>query len=327
MEQLGYRALGEFAKSQKQFFIQWYKHLVKETPSYLTIRRAIQGVDWAVLIEVFNQWASQLEIANGESYWLAVDGKSLKSTLQHYCHNQQNFVSIVSVFCQQNGLVLALGKFENKHCSEIHQVQEMVRALPLKKKVFTLDALPCHKQTVEVITRSDNDYLITVKKNQPSLYNRLQLQAQTAVPLSTYHSQEHSHGRHITREVSVFRVPDEVQSLWLNAHSFILVQRSGIRNTKPYQETAFYLSSLQDNAQGFALAIQGHWRIENQLHWVKDVIFQEDHSPIFQFQPAINFSVLSTMALNLFRILGFLSITQARRWLCGNVWRLLILLA
>ncbi|MCG5061273.1 MAG: ISAs1 family transposase [Limnoraphis sp. WC205] len=324
---LGYRALGGFAKSQQQTFTEFFKLRLKKAPSYSTIRRAIQGVDWAELIGVFNQWATQLEISNDEARWLAVDGKSLKSTLQYYCQNRQNFVSMVSVFCQENGLVLALGKFENKHCSEIHQVQEMVRALPLEKKVFTLDALHCQKQTVETITASGNDYLIAVKKNQKGLYKRLQLDAQTAVPLSTYQSQDNSHGRRITRQVSVFKTPHEVQSLWVNAQSFIQVQRCGTRGTKLYQETAYYISSRQENAQIFARAIQGHWRIENQLHWVKDVIFQEDKSLVFQFQPAINFSVLSTIALNLLRILGFVSVTEGRRWLSGNVWRLMILLA
>lgn len=324
---LGYRALGDFAKSQQQPLTKLFKTRIEKAPTYSTIRRAIQGVDWAELIKVFNQWGSQLEISKDEADWLAIDGKSLKSTLQYYCSNHQNFVSMISVFCQKNGLVLALEKFENKQRSEIHQVQDLVGTLPLKKKVFTLDALHCQKQTIEAIARSGNDYLIAVKKNQLDLYKRLQLNAQTAVPLSSYQSQDNSHGRRITRKVSVFRIPQEIQPLWVNAQTFIQVKRSGTRREKLYQETAYYLSSRQENARVFADAIQGHWRIENQLHWVKDVIFQEDKSPVFQFQPAINFSVLSTMALNLFRILGFVSVTEGRRWLSGNVWRLMILLA
>jgi hypothetical protein len=47
---LGYRALGGFAKSQQQTFTEFFKLRLKKAPSYSTIRRAIQGVDWAELI-------------------------------------------------------------------------------------------------------------------------------------------------------------------------------------------------------------------------------------------------------------------------------------
>jgi predicted transposase YbfD/YdcC len=72
---------------------------------------------------------------------------------------------------------------------------------------------------------------------------------------------------------------------------------------------------LVENAQNFAEKIRGHWKIENQLHWVKDVIFKEDTLPITDFQAVSNLSILQTIALNLFRNLGFLSITEGQRWL------------
>ena len=86
------------------------------------------------------------------------------------------------------------------------------------------------------------------------------------------------------------------------------------------------LRSRQENAQVFMNKIRGHWRIENQLHWVKDVIFQEDSSGIYKFQPATNLSVLKTIAMNLFRCLGFLSVTEGQRWLGDRFWRLAVLL-
>ncbi|OCR02087.1 transposase [Oscillatoriales cyanobacterium USR001] len=105
------------------------------------------------------------------------------------------------------------------------------------------------------------------------------------------------------------------------------VKRSGNRGAKSYEETAYYLSSICENAEVFGERIQGHWRIENQLHWIKDVLFKEDKSPLHQSGPMTNLSILSTIAINIFRILGFLSITEGRRWLCERFWRLTILLA
>lgn len=140
---LGYRALGDFWKFQPHALSKYLKIPCHQFPSYSTIRRIIMGVNWQDLIEVFNQWASQLTLDNEESRWFAIDGKCLKSTVEHCCHNQQNFVSIVSVFCQENGLVVHLAKTENKHTSEIHQVQDTVKSAGFSNKVLSMDAAHC----------------------------------------------------------------------------------------------------------------------------------------------------------------------------------------
>ena len=73
------------------------------------------------------------------------------------------------------------------------------------------------------------------------------------------------------------------------------VERSGLRGSEPYYHRVYYLSSCQADASVFREGIQGHWGIENQLHWPKDVILQEDLSTVHQFQAATNFSVLKTL--------------------------------
>jgi len=43
-------------------------------------------------------------------------------------------------------------------------------------------------------------------------------------------------------------------------------------------ERRYYLSSLGLDAQRFGHAVRSHWGVENQLHWVLDVVFNEDQS-------------------------------------------------
>jgi hypothetical protein len=102
---LGYRAFGDFAKYQQRHLTKYFRIRRRKVPSYSTIRRAVLRVKGANLIKFFNQWASQLTNASDESKWLAIDGKSLNSTLEHYGRHQQNFLSRISVFCQDNKLV------------------------------------------------------------------------------------------------------------------------------------------------------------------------------------------------------------------------------
>lgn len=323
---LGYRALGDFAKAHQETLTRHFGIPTGKVPSYSTIRRAMMGIDCDQLIELFNRWASQLQPSD-ESDWLAIDGKCLRSTVRGYRHKSVNSRSIVSCFSQESGLVLSMKQLERTK-SEQRCVQELLRVLPFKDQVFTLDAFHCQKKTVKAIISSGNDYLIVVKKNQRTLYELLENTAQTVAPQSQHQSLDVGHGRQIVRTVSVFPIPEKLQSVWLHSQSFVKVERSGNRGRrfKPYHQIVYYLSSRQETAPVFANKIRGHWNIENRLHWVKDVLFQEDASPIRQSQPACNISILKTIGINLFRSLGFLSITEGQRWLGNRFWRLSVLL-
>lgn len=77
--------------------------------------------------------------------WVAIDGKSIKGTVTAPGTAYQNFVSLVSVYSHQQGVVLAGQQFESKHNNELQVVQTMLEALQLEKVVFTMDALHCQK--------------------------------------------------------------------------------------------------------------------------------------------------------------------------------------
>jgi hypothetical protein len=72
--------------------------------------------------------------------------------------------------------------------------------------------------------------------------------------------------------------------------------------------------------------IREHWLIENQVHWVKDVIFNEDKSRIKGIDVAGKFSLLVTLILNIYRSLGFVSIKEGQSWL-GNNWEKILAIA
>ena len=57
-----------------------------------------------------------------------------------------------------------------------------------------------------------------------------------------------------------------------------MVERTGLRGNKKSEETLYYISSKLLPSKKIAAKIRGHWLIENQVHWVKDVIFNIDKS-------------------------------------------------
>ncbi|MCA2658542.1 MAG: hypothetical protein IM496_08445 [Microcystis sp. M049S2] len=57
------------------------------------------------------------------------------------------------------------------------------------------------------------------------------------------------------------------------------MKRQGKREGKNFEEKTYFISSERLSAEAFLKAIQGHWSIENQLNWVKDVTLKEDKPP------------------------------------------------
>ena len=72
-----------------------------------------------------------------------------------------------------------------------------------------------------------------------------------------------------------------------------------IRDRKEYCEIRFYLSSLPIIVKKFARAVRAHWGIENSVHWVLDMTFNEDQSRIRKGHSPDNFALLRRFAMNI----------------------------
>lgn len=113
-------------------------------PSDTTFRRILQKLDFTLLAQQFEQWAKDnIEMEPGEG--IAIDGKSIKSTVEQSDTGYHSFVNMVSVYSQRQGVVLAVQAFESKSTSELTIVQKLLEALALQDVVVTLDALHCQK--------------------------------------------------------------------------------------------------------------------------------------------------------------------------------------
>jgi len=75
------------------------------------------------------------------------------------------------------------------------------------------------------------------------------------------------------------------------------IKATGVKQT----QTRHYISSALSTAKRFNEAIREHWGIENNLHWILDVAFNEDHSMKRAGNAAENFSVISKIAMNAVR--------------------------
>jgi predicted transposase YbfD/YdcC len=72
--------------------------------------------------------------------------------------------------------------------------------------------------------------------------------------------------------------------------------------------------------------VRGHWRIENQLHWPKDVVLHEDETYGRDPNALLNASLFRSITINLLRLNGFKSFTSALRELANQVEKIFRLL-
>ena len=145
----GYRPLAEFVEVYGKEICDKLE-LAPETPlpSYSTFRRVMQELDYDVLAGVFTDWVQlQHEVDPGE--WFACDGKGIKGSVTHYDQAEQNFVSLVSLFSHQRGVVQAVMPMEQKRMSEQEVVRVLLEVVGFCGIGVTLDALHCQKNLVD----------------------------------------------------------------------------------------------------------------------------------------------------------------------------------
>lgn len=172
---------------------------------------------------------------------------------------------------------------------------------------------------------SQNNYCIGLKANQLNLLKQAQRCAQSQAPTSCdYAVLDRTSGRLVERRVEVFEAPASLAQQWPSLAAFVKVERFGIRDgTSFYRESWFIVSQVLE-AKRAAQLIRGHrGTIENRLHWVKDVVQQEDSSLIRAAKPATLMAMLRTWAISAFRRGGQSSITKAIRWFSHDLPSLL----
>ena len=94
------------------------------------------------------------------------------------------------------------------------------------------------------------------------------------------------------------------------------------RQLVDFHESHYYLSSLDWSANQFAEAIQGHWLIENRLHWVKDVTLNEDNCIHRGGNAPANWAMVRQFLVSLARMIGTNTLPQALRFMTNQLEKL-----
>jgi predicted transposase YbfD/YdcC len=275
-------------------------------PSESTIRRTLAGLDADDLDARLGAWMATRVRRVGERAVIAVDGKSLRGASVDGARPH-----LLAALDHDHRVVLGQRAVADKG-SEIPALKVLLASMDLTGAVVTADALHCQRDTATWLVGAGAHYVLTVKGNQPRLRNALKDLPWAKVPGHTY--RDRRHGRAITRTVKAVQVPAWVD--WPGAAQVLQVRRTRIVNGGKQIEVVYAVSSVpmeQAPPRVVAAWIQGHWGIENALHWVRDVTFDEDRH---QLRVGVGPQVMATLrntGISLLRLAGWASITAGLR--------------
>ncbi len=139
--------------------------------------------------------------------------------------------------------------------------------------------------------------------------------------IDNYDLKQRIRGQDILWQVSLFEANvGHLLEKWANLKWIIRVQKRVYKQGKSTKSDRFFISDiLERDAQYFHQKIRQHWLIENQLHWVKDVVHKEDKNRIRTANGPITMSIMSSIAINLHRRAENVSITESQTKYCFNI--------
>jgi predicted transposase YbfD/YdcC len=275
-------------------------------PSHDTFGRVFSRLDPKEFGECFLSWTQALrQHTTGE--FVAVDGKATRGSFDEAAG--KSAIHMVSAWASESRLVLGQVKVDDKS-NEITAIPELLRILDISGCIVTIDAMGCQREIAARIIGQCGDYVFSLKGNQCMLHDDVKVffeDSRSAGFKGIEHTFDESvdkgHGRTEIRRCWVSTNVgwlDERHN-WPGLASIAAVECERHLRDKVSIETRYFISSLDDNAQKIQEAVRSHWGIENQLHWVLDVVFREDHCRTRKDHAPQNLATLRHIALNLLK--------------------------
>ena len=294
-----------FGKSREKW-LRTFLSLKNGIPSHDTFGRVFSLLDPQQFQKCFASWVQAVhERVKGV---VAIDGKTVRRS--HDRRQGKQAIHVVSAWATQSGIALAQKKVDAKS-NEIDAIPELLTLLRIKGCLVTIDAMGCQKEIAQAINGAGADYLLAVKDNQPTLREDVEQEFRLAqqngfalMDHQYFETVEKDHGRIEQRK---YWITQDVQGIgtgekWPNLAAMAMCRAMRTVNGQTSTEDRFFITSRKSaDAEGIAAAIRAHWRVENSLHWVLDVAFNEDQSRVRAGHAAENLALIRKLALNAIR--------------------------
>ena len=305
----GPTAIERWAKAKKDWLEQFLE-LPGGIPSRDCLRRVLSTLKPEAFQECFQNWIAEslLGDQDGSHRTIAIDGKTMRRS--HDRAGGLGPLHMVSAWASECGISLGQIATEEKS-NEITAIPKLLDRIDVAGAVVTIDAMGCQKEIAKKIKDDGGDYVLAVKDNHPKLYLALQtffLEAMEddfeQVSYRYHETHGKGHGRLEERYYYLAKLPNDFaftkQWAGIKAIGMVISITENSDGTTS-QDVRYFIVSRYLSGERFAQSVRGHWSIENSLHWVLDVTFNEDQSRTRKRRMADNLSWLRRFAISLLK--------------------------
>ena len=228
---------------------------------------------------------------------VAVDGKSLAGAFESGARATP--LHLVTAWATDQRLVLAQQHAPGRR--EVSAALALVALLDPHATTVTADALHSTRKMARAIRQQGGDYVLALKGNRGPLYHRAKALLGGVAAGASEGTEKPLHGRRERRQAAVVAVPGDWPARFHFAGLAAVARIDSRRQSgqaEQQQSRYFVLSRLLAPAEVLPI-VRAHWSIENQQHWLLDVVLAEDHARTRKDHGAENLALLRRLALNL----------------------------
>lgn len=296
----GWQDVEDFGKL-KIAYLRRYLDYKNGTPSDDTLRRFYRHINPTEFENLFRKWVERVA-QKAAAKVIAIDGKSVRRSFD----GETKILHLISAFATEARIVLGQERVLEKS-NEITAIPIILKWLDVKGHIITIDAMGCQFKIADQILHQGGDYIFSLKGNQGQLADDVTTyfeDPELASTISSHTDYDKGHGRVETRKCWV---ANDVEWLtkrhpkWSSIRSIIKIRSTRESKTTTH-EVRYYISSLAETPTKILKSIRSHWAIENSLHWVLDMSFNEDYSRIRKGNAPYVMAIIRHVALNLLQL-------------------------
>ena len=322
------RGIAQWVELRKEALAEALCLAKPQAPHATTYSRVLKK---ALEVEELEQVVSEFFAAQpgaGQSLVINLDGKTLRGTIPA---GKTHGVHLLAAYLPQEGWVLLQVRVQQQE-NEIPAALRVVKALDLRGKIVTGDALLAQRELSAEIVEGGGHFLWMIKENQPQTLKDIQalFGPESCTPgfspchkdFRTSKTVGKGHGRLETRTLTASSMLKGYVN-WPYAQQVFRLERRfvRIRDGKVMEEVHYGLTSLPDtevSAAHLRAYTRAHWGIENGLHYRRDDSLHEDRCCV-RAKGAHAMAVINNLVLGLLRHRSLETVPDARRYYQANL--------
>ena len=269
-------------------------------PSHDTFNRAFQRIDPQVLRTCLATHGQELLPLLAEKQ-ICVDGKKIKGVSPTSKGTAGYW--LVNAWVSENRLCVGQCRVADK-ANELEAVPQVLAQLDLTEAVVTLDAMGCQRAVAAQIRQQKGHYLLALKQNHKTLFQDVADAFARSPTPGVAQPWEYARSRFEQRQVWCLPAAQvlgpEQLAAWSGRQTVVKVAACRTEKGQTQRQTRYYLSDESEiNPLYYGKLAQGHWSIENHLHWHLDVTFREDECRVRTGFGPENLATLRKIALQI----------------------------